>query len=583
MKRFLLSLVLMAFASAALAQPFVWPNAWTTAEPGEATPGGTLQTFAVGEVSSFNPVTSAEATSVTDLLWRLHGAFLVTQGPDSDDYIPYAAESFEISEDGLTVDLTLRDGIMWSDGTPVTVQDYLLTYELERDEEVEASGFDSWFIDEEPILMEAVGDNGIRVTFPTVDRTALPVLVMLPTPDHILGEIYRESGAEGIKGAWGTDVDFSETAWTSPWIPTSFRDGERLTLERNPTFGEWNVDEQGNPLPYMDGVSLAIVQDIDAALNLYIAGELDIYNPASLDQIGVINQAIQNGDIDATILESVSAVDSSQFIVFNHNLSSNSFKQDLFRAAEFRQAMSHLVDREAMAELVYGGAASPMYSNVYQVLDTWVNDDVAKFDYDPEEALALLNGLGFNDLDGNGVLEDAEGNELSFNLITNAGNDQREQLMQIFADSARDIGVDVQPQAIEFGLMVEQLLTTGEDRPFDAILIGLTGGNRDWPFGSNVLPCGGNLHMYNTSGECIYPQETLIERLYNEGRQTLDDDAAREIGNQIQAEQAQFQPIIYTVSPDQHYSWSNAIAGEHPEEIISSILGSRQLELTFKR
>ena len=348
MKRFLLSLVLMVFASATFAQPFVWPSTWTTAAPEEATPGGTLQTFAIGEVRTFNPITSAEATAVTDLLWRLHGAFLITQGPDSDEFIPYAAESFEVSEDGLTVDITVRDGILWSDGTPVTIQDYLLTYELQTDPDIEANAFDGWFIDEEPITLETVGDNGLRFTFPAVDRTALPQVAMLPTPDHVLGEIYRESGAEGIKGAWGTDVDLSTTVWTTPWVPTAFRPGERLILERNPTFGEWNMDEAGNPLPYLDGVGLAIVEDIDSALNLYIAGELDIYNPASLDQIGVINQAVQNGDIDATLLESVSAVDSSQFIVFNNNLSSNPFKEALFRKSEFRQAMSHLVDREAM-------------------------------------------------------------------------------------------------------------------------------------------------------------------------------------------------------------------------------------------
>lgn len=245
--------------------------------------------------------------------------------------------------------------------------------------------------------------------------------------------------------------------------------------------------------------------------------------------------------------------------------------------------MSHLVDREAIIELVYGGAAQPMWSNVYQVLEYWVNPDVPQYGYDPEAAAALLANLGFRERNSDGFLVNSEGQELGFTLVTNAGNPQREQIAQIFADSAREAGVNVTVQALDFNLMVDQLLSTGEDRPFDAILIGLVGGSRDWPFGSNVIPCTGNLHAWNQSGGCILPQETLMERLYYEGRQTLDNEEARQIGFRIQELGAEIQPLIYTVSPDQHYSWLNSVGGEHPSDLINAIVGSREWELTFKR
>ncbi|HEX7003411.1 MAG TPA: ABC transporter substrate-binding protein [Trueperaceae bacterium] len=584
MKRVLLSLAIAALAQVALAEPFVWPSEWTVAEPGEAVSGGTLRTYDISNPRTFNPFVSAESHASRDLL-MLQGASLLLLPPDSDEWIPYAAESFEVSEDGTVVDLVLREGIKWSDGTPVTVQDYYFRYLAETDPDVGSNAYDSWFIGEEQIQMEITGERSMRFIFPVPDRTAFPVIGShFPAPDHILGEIYREGGAEALKQAWGLDVDVSETVWTSPWVPTEFLPDERLIYTRNPYFGEWNVDEAGNPLPYLETYSFELVQDQDAALNLYLAGDIDLFAPRNLDDIGVINVAIQNGDIDATVIENASPVASSQFIVFNWNYASNPFKQELFRSADFRRAMSHLVPREAIVELVYGGAASPMWSNVYQVLEYWVNPDVPKFEYDPEAAAELLAGLGFSRRNSDGWLVNAEGQELGFRIITNAGNNQREQIMQLFADAARDIGVNVEAQTLDFNLLVEQLLSVGEDRPFEAILIGLTGGSRDWPFGVNVIPCGTNLHAWNQdpSGECLSPQETLATNLYFEGRQTLDTEAAREIGYEIQNVLASIQPLIFTVSPSAHYSWLNTVRGEHPAEFINDLVGSREAVLTYK-
>ena len=583
MKRILLSLAFVAAASMALAEPFVWPSDWTTAAPGEAQYGGNLRTYDIGNPRTFNPITSAESTSSRDQL-MLTGASLLMLPPDSDEWIPYAAESFEISEDGTVMDLVLREGIKWSDGTDVTVQDYYFRYQAETDPDVGSNGYDSWFIEGEQIQMEITGDRSMRFTFPLPDRTAFPVVGShIPAPDHILGEIYREGGAEALQGVWGLDVDVSETVWTSPFVPVSFTSDERLVYERNAYFGEWNVDEEGNPLPYLDSITYELVQDQDSALNLYLAGDLDMFAPRNLDDIGVINVAIQNGDIDAIVIENASPVASSQFIVFNWNYSSDPFKQDLFRNADFRRAMSHLVNREAIVELVYGGAASPMWSNVYQVLDYWVDPDVPKFEYDPEAAAELLAGIGFTQRNSDGFLVDAEGNELGFRIVTNAGNNQREQIMQIFTDAAREAGVNVQAQAIDFNLMVEQLTTVGEDRPFEAILIGLTGGSRDWPFGVNVIPCGTNLHMWNQdpSMECLVPQETLASNLYYQGRQTLDTEEAQQIGFELQRANATATTEIYTVSPSAHYSWTTSVRGEHPADFISDLVGAREMELTF--
>ncbi len=579
MKKLVLALAALTFVAFASAQPIVWPSAWTSSSPDEVVRGGTLRNYVISDPRTFNPAISAESSSARDMI-MLNGAFLIRRGPDSDEWVTHAASEMVISEDSRTVDITLRDGILWSDGTPVTVQDYYIRYVIETDPDVGSNAYDSWFSGEDPITLEITGENTLRFNFPRPDRLAMPIVQMLPLPDHIFGEAYRSGGAEAVKALWGTDVDVSQTVWTAPFIPVSYTPGERIVLEANPTYGEWNVDEAGNPLPYLDGMTFAVA-DIDAALNLFLAGELDMFGPRNLDDIGVINQAINNGDIDATILEAVAPVASSQFIVFNWNMASNPQLQEVFRNVNFRRAMAHVLDRDTMIELLFNGAGVPMYTNVYPINTYWVNDDVEKYPYDPERAAELLAEIGFDQKNSDGILVNDEGFPLSFSLATNAGNTVREQMVQIFSDSAREIGVDITPTPIDFNLLVEQLLSTGEDRPWQGILIGLTGGSRDWPYGENVIPCAGNLHMYNTSGECLTPQETLMQSLTNQGRGILDTEAARDIGYEIQRVESELVPILYTAAQMSHYAWTSALHGEHQEGQINALVGSREPELTW--
>ncbi|MDQ3399333.1 MAG: ABC transporter substrate-binding protein, partial [Deinococcota bacterium] len=71
--------------------------------------------------------------------------------------------------------------------------------------------------------------------------------------------------------------------------------------------------------------------------------------------------------------------------------------------------------------------------------------------------------------------------------------------------------------------------------------------------------------------------------LYFEGRATLDDDEAQQIAYRIQEIGAANVPILFTVSPDQHYSWLNRVGGNYPVEMIDSIVSPRQRSLTFIR
>lgn len=582
MKRILLAVGVLAALSLASAQPFVWPSEWTVAEPGDAEYGGTYRSYQLDELRTFNPFVSAEANNAIVDMAEWQGLFDLD--PATMAYIPYAVSDYEVSEDGTVFTMQIREGMLWSDGEPITAQDFYTSYLIHTDEDVGSNSYDSFFVGGELVQVEMLDEMSLRATFPSVDRGALNTLAILtPAPDHVFGERYREGGAEAVTSMWGTETDPSELVVAGPFQPVQYTPGERMVFERNERFGEWNVDEEGNPLPYLDRYQEAIVESTDAALNLYVAGEIDSYAPGTLDEVGVVSQAINNGDIDATLLPNHSPTASSNFIVFNWNKASEPEKQRLFRSSTFRRAMSHLVDREAMVDLVYGGAAEPMWTNVYRLFSDWVSPDAARFPYDPERAAELLAELGYSQRNDDGVLVNRDGDELSFRMVTNAGNSEREQILQIFADEARAIGVEVDAQPLDFSLLVDQLLATGDDRPFDAILIGLSGGDPNYPLGASIITCTGNLHAWNLSGQCLTPNETLAEELFYQGQRTLDTEEAQAIAHRIQNVLAEIQPLVFTVSPLAHFSWLNELGGEYPDDIINAYVGTRSVVLTYKR
>ncbi len=565
--------------------PFVYPAAWSTAAPGEAARGGEFRTSSISDFDSYNPFTVASSPDLpNDGMAQLVG--LLRRDPtDPTQFLPWMAESYEVSEDGTVYTFQIREGMRFSDGEEITGEDWVTTATIHKDPDVGSNSYSGFFVGDEEITVTSSSPYEVVITFPEPDATALTKSSFTPWPAHVFGPVYEEGGAAAVTELWSLSDDVSTFVSPGPFVPTRYAAGERATFARNPYYGTWNVDSEGNQLPYLENYSFTLVEDVNSALALYLSGDLDSFTASTVDEIQQIRAAIEGGQLDATILPNQSLNASSSWIVWNWNHADAPFKQELFRDERFRKAMSHLVDREAMARLVFGGLAQPAYTSVYAVLEEWINPDVTTYPYDPERAATLLAELGFSERDADGFLVNAEGRRLSFNLVTNAGNDQREQMAQIFADTAREAGVQVNVRPIAFEVLVNQLTAQSAERGFDAILLGLVGGDQDYPFGENVIPCGSNLHGFSIpeDGECLDPRETEIENLYFEGLRELDFAARREIGYRIQELESDLQGWVYTVSPSYNPSWNNRLGGHYPEEGLTSLTGSRNLSLTFIR
>lgn len=581
LKKFLFALALVVGLAVAFAEPHVYTTDEYLADPGSADYGGNVTTATLSGVRSWNVAMSADVDVIRDLALGNAWSSLVRRDKATQEWVPFAAESIDVSDDGLTITATLRPDLQWSDGEQITASDYMLYYTVTQDPEVESASTDNFFVGDQVVEISSPDEATLVFEFPQPDRRSFAIVSFLyPLPDHILGEIYRNEGAEAFRGAWGTDTPVDELVFDGPFMVESYSPDERAVLVRNPGWANWNVDSQGNALPYLDSVTVTIAAQ-EAQLNLFLAGELDLYGPQNLDEVSVVAQAVNNGEVDAVLKPNLYPTESRTFYAFNFNLASDPFKQEVFRAIEFRQAMSYLTPREAIVDLVYGGAAQPMYMPISDAFSFWIppEDRQQEFPFDPERALALLADIGFTETNADGWLVDADGNELGFTLATNAGNANREQTIQLIADTMREYGVNVETTALDFSLLVDQLLSTGEDRPFEAILIGLSGGSLDWFYAPRVYGCAGGLHMHNTSGQCLSPSETLIDRLVKEGGRTLDDAQAQEYAYRITEEFTRNQFFIQTVAPLAHAAWTADVGGEYAEP--DSIFGTRSLVFTY--
>ena len=563
------SLAVAAFVALAAAQPFVYPDAWTDLPAAQARYGGVLVTTTGGDPRTFNPLVSVESNLVVDHMRSpyLGAPTLAWRRPLDGTWEPYGAASLTFSDDGLRIDAQLREGLRWSDGSPITIQDYLISYELQTHPVAGRHVLDAWFIDGEPIVVEATGERSLRMTFPGPDRIARDRLSSLwPLPDAVFGETFRRDGAEAVLALWGIDADPGTLLFSGLMSLTAFVAGEQLVFERNPYWGEWNVDALGQPLPYLDGVRFRHAEP-DASLNLFLAGEIDELWPGSLDAVASILAAVGAGDLDASVYESVFEVRGTTFIAFNLNKASDPFLEALFRDVRFRRSIAHLVDRHAIAELAWQGAAAPLLSSVTGAFGTWVAPDLRAPAFDPEAAHALLAELGFDRRDAAGFLIDGDGRRIRFGIVTNGSSVQRVQAAAILADTMREAGLEVTSTALAFPQIVDQIQVVGDERPFDVVLLGLSGASRDWPFLMGAVQCDGTFHMQNRSGACLDDIEARVEALAIQGRRTLDDDEAARIAHEIQRLELEALHVIQLVVPTVHFAHRGRLAGLLPREL----------------
>ena len=519
--------------------------------------GGALTVATISEPLTFNLAIAADSGSSGVLGYLFEG--LTRTSWLTDEVEPELAESWEASEDGLIWTFRIRDGVKWHDGEPFTAHDVEFTFNrIIYNDDIESVSertlFTFRFPDdesrewtEERMTVSAVDDLTVEFRLPVPFAPFLRSMGTPVFPKHIL-ERHVDDGT--FADVWGIDSDPAGVVGTGPFTIGEYTPGERVVLLRNLDY--WLDDEEGNSLPYLDEIVSEIVPDLESEFDAFKAGESDVHGVLG-EEFEELSAMQEDGDFT---IHSRGPGFSRTFLAFNMNPGRDpdtgephldAEKLAWFGNVEFRRAVAHVIDRDAMIGDVLHGLGYPLWSFVSPSAGAFHNPDVREYEYDLDKAKEILDGLGWTDTDGDGVREDGDGNEISFSLVTNEGNSVRETIGRMITDGMREIGLGVEYELLDFGDIVTRL---SESYDWETVVIGF-GGAPDPYDDISFWHSTGDFHLWNPKqAEPATEWESEMDGLYVAANQEMDRGQRVDLYHRAQEIAAENLPVVYTVLPE---------------------------------
>jgi peptide/nickel transport system substrate-binding protein len=505
--------------------------------------GGQLVVVQRAEPRTLNPVIAADRPS-NDLIRRMN-ADLIHINRQTQRTEPALAKSWTMSPDGRRYTITLRRGIRFSDGHPFDADDVVFSFRVYLDEKLASPQRELLTVGGKPIGVRK--QDTYTVIFELAEPSAaaerlFDSIAMLPR--HLLQTAYDEGR---LPEAWRLTAPAAEFAGLGPFQLKQYFPGERIVLERNPYY--WKVDRAGGRLPYLDRLVFLIVPSADAQAVRFQAGDADIVAPLSAANFDVLLEDRARRNYELTDL---GASLEYTFLLFNLNdLDANAnaeraVRQGWFRQLPFRRAISLAIDREGIVRLVYRGRATPLWSHVPPGNSLWVNSALPKPARSVARGRELLKEAGFA-WKTDGALVDASGRAVEFTIATNAENAERIRIVTIIQDDLKQLGIRVEVVTLELRALSARLLTT---RDYDAIVLGLGGGDADPNAEMNVWLSSGGFHLWHLGQrQPATPWEEEIDRLMQQQLTTLDVLRRKRLYDRVQVLVAENLPITALVSP----------------------------------
>jgi len=517
-----------------------------------ATRGGTLVSSLRSEPRTFNRIASTGVP--VDLYSILTGSKLVRVNRATQEVEPALVESWSISPDNRTYTLTLRDGVVWSDGVPFTSADVLFSFQAIYDPTTESPLDSVLRIGGKPFIVTAPDARTVVVNLPGTLGVGVAILdnvTVVPRHKH---EAALKAGkfAQEI----GVATPPAELVSIGAFKLTSYSPGQRLVFDRNPRY--WKKDAAGTQLPYLDQVILEIVPDQNAELVRLQSGQFDtLQQQVRPEDIATMRPLEQQGKVKLIEL-GVSADADSFFFNLRSPYWAKDPRRDWIMRKEFRHAISHAIDREAFANTVFLGAGVPIWGPVTPGNKQWFSPNVPRRGYSLDRAKEILAGLGLTNRDADEWLEDAKGTEAHFNVLAYRGNSSVERGSAILRDELKKIGIRVDVVLLEQGALLQRMFK-GD---FESILLVFNATNLDPAMNPDFWLSSGSAHVWNIGQEKPATDwEKEIDDLMATVMTSVDVAERKRAFDQAQMIFAENLPVLYFVAPRLYMAVSSRVGG----------------------
>ena len=413
------------------------------------------------------------------------------------------AESWKISADQKTITFRLKPNLKWADGKPLTSADVLYTWKLVTDDNTRTPyGSDYKLV----IKAEAPDPQTFQATYSQPFAPALESWAGLHIlPKHILQgqDINTTSFARKPVGSHYYKLE-------------SWSNGERITLVKNP------YATQGQPK--IDRLLSRFIPDSAAQFLELLADNIDVMN---LDPIQYARVIPARADISKKI--ALYKELGSQYTYLGFNL-----KHKPFDDIKVRLAINYAINKQELIDGVLLGLGLPI-SSPYKPGTRWSNPALSPYQYDPSKALALLKEAGYEDHDGDGLL-DKNGKALAFEILTNQ-NPQRVMSAVLIQRRLKEIGIDVKIRQLEWATFISRFIKTGD---FDVVVLGWSLSLDPDQFSiwhsSQNKPGQFNFINYNNP---------KVDKLLEQGRLELNPDKRMVIYHEFSKTLLEDSPIVY--------------------------------------
>ena len=537
----------------------------TSSRPADAAPvrGGELIASHRAEPATHNRYVDYSAPG--EVLALLTHATLVRVDRTTDTLEPWLAESWTESPDHLAYTLKLRKGVVFSDGTPLTSADVLFSFRALYDPRIKSPLANDTLVNGKPLQIEAPDPATVIVRLPSLFAPGLRLVDGVPIlPRHRLERAFTEGK---FSDAWSATTPVNEIAGLGPFVLVEHKSGERLVLARNPHY--WRKDAAGVALPYLDRLTVIFASQATEALKLQ-AGEIDLMSNADIrsDDYAAFKRAADQGRV--RLIDGGLGLDPN---LLWFNLTSAHAKEPASRSFQqkaFRQAVSCAVDRQAIVNTVYLGAAVPIYGPVTPANRTWFADVRPACEHDPARARELLAAAGLTDRNGDGMLEDASGKPARFSILTQAES-IRARVVAVLQEQLRQAGITVDIVPLDQGALFARF-AKGD---FDAIYYGIQASALDPALNPGFWLSSGDYHFWNRNQKTPATEwERRIDDLMRQQAETFDLEERRRLFTEVQRIVVDEMPAIYFVTPKVTLAISDRVVNPQPAPQIPQLLWS---------